>query len=318
MVSIIMSVYNAEKFLALAIESILHQTYTGFEFIIIEDCSTDNTGKILDQYAKNDLRIKVIKKERNKGMQGFIRNLNLGLSVAKGKYIARMDADDIAEPDRLHKQFDFLEKNPQYSLVGTQLTLVNETGHVIGEKLAHIENDQIYRNMVKSIQLFHPSIMFRNDPQIYYREKMLYCEDYDLYLRLISEKKKLANLPDKLLKYRILDQSISRSKNMLVRKMFLEKCFQFHSERQAMGNDSYEEFEVNDFLNVLEPEVKTNVHTLKLGLSVALKYNLRNDYHTLLNKLLKNKEKVELKYKLFGRLPQNCFKYYSFLKLRLS
>jgi len=96
LVSVIMSVYNAEKFLNSAIESITNQTFTDFEFIIIEDCSTDNSLDILEEYAKKDSRIKIIKKEKNIGIKGFIENLNLGISIAKGKYIARMDQDDVS------------------------------------------------------------------------------------------------------------------------------------------------------------------------------------------------------------------------------
>lgn len=105
--SVVMSVYNAEKYLSQAIESILNQSFEDFEFIIIEDCSTDNSLKIIKNYAINDKRIRIIQKAKNKKMRGFIENLNIGLSEAKGKYIARMDSDDISHPDRFEKQVLF-------------------------------------------------------------------------------------------------------------------------------------------------------------------------------------------------------------------
>ncbi len=106
--SVVMSVYNGEKHLNEAIDSILSQTYENFEFIIIEDCSTDKTLEILKEFKEKDNRIKIIQKEKNEGPKGFIKNLNLGLNMAQGKYIARMDADDISLPERFQKQVFFL------------------------------------------------------------------------------------------------------------------------------------------------------------------------------------------------------------------
>lgn len=98
LVSMAMSVYNAERHLAQAIESILNQSFTNFEFIIIEDCSTDISLDIIKEFAQKDARIRLIQKAENRRMAGFIENLNIGLNKAKGKYIARMDADNIAHP----------------------------------------------------------------------------------------------------------------------------------------------------------------------------------------------------------------------------
>ena len=111
LISVVMSVYNAETYLSHAIESVLNQTYDNFEFIIIEDCSTDNSKEILQNYAIVDSRIKIIYKEKNKGTLGFIENLNFGIENARGKYIARMDADDICHRERFEKQVSFLENN---------------------------------------------------------------------------------------------------------------------------------------------------------------------------------------------------------------
>lgn len=208
-ISVVMSVYNAEEYLEESIDSILNQTYSNFEFIIIDDCSTDSSFAILKEYATKDSRIKLLQKKENKGTQGFIENLNWGLEEARGKYIARMDADDISHPTRFEKQVDFLDNNPSVFIIGAQLDLINEKNEIIGEKLASTDNEEIQERMLKTIQLFHPVIMFRNEG-LRYREKVWYCEDYELYLRLMSKQKKMANLPIKLLKYRVLENSISR------------------------------------------------------------------------------------------------------------
>ena len=197
--SVVMSVYNGEKYLNEAIDSILSQTYENFEFIIIEDCSTDKSLKILKEFKEKDNRIKIIQKEKNEGPKGFIKNLNLGLNMAQGKYVARMDADDISLPERFQKQVIFLENNPEISMVGAQIDFINEKNEIIGEKIGALEHEEIVNKITSQIQLFHPVIMFRKDQNIQYREKFIYCEDYDLYLNLITQGKKLANINEKLL-----------------------------------------------------------------------------------------------------------------------
>ena len=109
MISVIMSTYNRENYLPAAMESILNQTYTDFEFIIIDDASTDNTAKLLQEYQEKDSRIVVISNPQN---LGYNKNLTTGFKLAKGKYLARMDDDDISLPTRFEKQVDFLEKTP--------------------------------------------------------------------------------------------------------------------------------------------------------------------------------------------------------------
>ena len=117
MVTVLMAVYNGEKFLKEAMESILTQTFTDFEFLIINDGSTDNSVKIIEEF--NDPRIRLIHNEKNLKL---IASLNKGISLAKGKYIARMDCDDISMPYRLEKEVDFLENSLEYGLVGTCYT----------------------------------------------------------------------------------------------------------------------------------------------------------------------------------------------------
>jgi len=124
-VTVLMSVYNGEKYLREAIDSILNQTFTDFEFLIVNDGSTDRTAEILRSY--DDPRIIIINNEKNIGLT---KSLNIGLRMAKGEYIARMDADDVSMPERLQKQIELLNQKKNTGLVGTYYTIINEKGKV--------------------------------------------------------------------------------------------------------------------------------------------------------------------------------------------
>ena len=310
LISVIMSVYNGEKYLVQAIESILNQTYQNFEFIIIDDCSTDNSIEILEEYAKKDSRIKIIKKDKNIGIKGFIENLNLGISIAEGKYIARMDADDISLPERFQKQVDFLEKNPEIIMVGAQLNFINERNKITGEAIGALQNHDIVKRITSNIQLFHPVIMFRKDQNIHYREKFLYCEDYDLYLNLITQGKKLANLNEKLLNYRVLETSISRKGDNFVKKLMLEKALHFYKLRKKNGDDFYESFENEEILEISNINYKNSKSELYFAMDAAIKLNRKDKLIFLLKKIKKYypKEKISFKYYIFSKLPFIIFR----------
>ena len=310
LISVIMSVYNGEKYLVQAIDSILNQTYQNFEFIIIDDCSTDNSSHILQEYAQKDSRIKIIKKEKNIGIKGFIKNLNLGISIAKGKYIARMDADDISLPERFQKQVDFLENNPEITLVGAQLNLINEQNKITGEAIAALQHRDIVKRITSQIQLFHPVIMFRKDQNIQYREKFLYCEDYDLYLNLITQGKKLANINEKLLHYRILESSISRKGDNFVKKLMVEKALYFYKLRKENGQDLYETFNNEEVLEINNFEFKNKIEELFFALEAAIKLNKKEKIVLLVRKIKKlyPREKIPFKYVLLSSVPLTFFR----------
>ena len=310
LISVIMSVYNGEKYLVQSIDSILNQTYQNFEFIIIDDCSTDNSSHILQEYAKKDSRIKIIKKEKNIGIKGFIENLNLGISIAEGKYIARMDQDDVSLPERFQKQVDFLENNPEITLVGAQLNLINEQNKITGEAIAALQHRDIVKRITSQIQLFHPVIMFRKDQNIQYREKFLYCEDYDLYLNLITQGKKLANINEKLLHYRILESSISRKGDNFVKKLMVEKALYFYKLRKENGQDLYETFNNEEVLEINNFEFKNKIEELFFALETAIKLNKKEKIVLLIKKIKKHypKEKIPFKYALLSSVPLSFFR----------
>lgn len=206
LVSVIMPVYNAEAFLVKAIESILNQTYQNFELIIINDHSADNSWKIIKKYKdKYPKKIKAInlKKNLNRGGDACA---NVGLKYARGKYIARMDADDIAHPQRIKKQVIFLEKNPQIFLVGTNANVIDEKDQKIGQKNVPLDHQSILNSFFIFNPIIHPSVMFRRfkgKKRFFYPIRFSANNDYYAFFRLIVSGYKFANLKEKLLFFRI-------------------------------------------------------------------------------------------------------------------
>lgn len=218
LVSVIMPVYNSKKFVGLAIESILNQTYRNFEFIIINDFSTDNSLQIISSYK--DSRIKILNMNKNSGIS---KALNEGIKNAKGKYIARMDSDDISFSNRLERQVGFLESNKEYILCGSNYKIISSKNEVeLPEKHSLIKT-----NLLKNCCVAHPTVVFKKEilvsNNIFYSEDKEPAEDYFLWTQLI-QKGKFYNLQENLLDYRVHYQQISQSKKELQdRKSFLVK-----------------------------------------------------------------------------------------------
>jgi len=211
-ITVLLPVYNGDKYLRESIESILKQTFNNFELIIINDGSTDNSLKIAKSF--NDPRIKIINNKKN---LGIIKSLNIGLSQAKGKYIARLDADDISLKNRLETQYSFLEKNKDIILIGGWAEIINDKGEYIRKKTPVTSFEQIkYWAMFIGNPFIHSSVFFRKDNIKSiggYSHNYKHVEDYDLYLRLIKNGYKIINLPEIFIKYRIHDQSIGQSRD---------------------------------------------------------------------------------------------------------
>jgi len=236
-----MSAYNSERYITEAIESILNQTFRDFEFIIFEDGSTDNTKKIVQRYSKKDKRIIHVYNKKNIGYVGFIRNLNKGLKIARGKYIARMDADDVSLPERLQIQHDFLEKHKEIFLAGSSMIALSEKNEEIGIRYLPLKMNEIIKQIVHDNCIIHPSIFFRNERGLTYREKILYCEDYDFYLRSILQGKILENLPMPLVKHRFHGGAVSITKQYQ-QKLFSKKTQEFYSMGLERGERGYQMF----------------------------------------------------------------------------
>jgi len=183
--SVVMSVYNDSKTVSKAVESILNQTFTDFEFIIINDGSTDNTASIIKDHQRKDKRIVFF----NNDNFGLARSLNLGIKNAKGEYIARQDADDISLPDRFKYQIQFLDRNRIIGFVGCNCVIIDTNGSFLN--LVQIsDNPKKNTSRLKNHNIFcHGSMMFRKEllnKISGYREFFKYAQDYDLYLRLIE------------------------------------------------------------------------------------------------------------------------------------
>lgn len=197
LVSVVMPVLNTEKYVAKAVESILSQNYTHFEFIIIDDGSTDNTGKILESFC--DPRISIIK---NKKSQGVALSLNLGLSCAKGEFIIRQDADDISLPNRIKKQLSYLVDHPDIGVLGSWFQYIDNDGNYISKGCRNRENYQLKWDLLFTCPLAHPTTAMRKDILEEIGGYRNYeTEDYDLWARLY-EKTRFANLPEVMVLYR--------------------------------------------------------------------------------------------------------------------
>jgi glycosyltransferase involved in cell wall biosynthesis len=239
LVSIILPVFNAEKYLEAAIESILNQTHKNFELIIIEDGSSDRSLHIIERMKLMDGRVICIQNEKNKGL---VKSLNIGLKRANGKYIARMDADDVSLSDRLEYQVNFLELNQDCFLVAGSYEIIDGNNTVIRTIKREYSSDVIEEKLKRFGAIHHPTVMFRNNHELFYRENAKHCEDRDLWLRLISEGKKLVVTREIVLKYRIHVNSIT-TQNSEVQGIFIRKVLEWHAERALNGYDSYEKFD---------------------------------------------------------------------------
>lgn len=206
LVSVVMPVYKAEMYLKEAIESILKQTYTNFEFLIFNDGSTDNSLKIIESYSELDKRIVLAYQGENKG---YVHHLNEAIKIANGKYIVRMDADDIAHPERIEKQVKFLEKNSEYVLCGSRVQCIGNSNEIV---TLPIEDEEIRLKMLYINPFAHPSVTIRKsvliENKLFYNEIAMPAEDYDLWTKIIA-KGKVHNLPEILLKYRVHQKNIS-------------------------------------------------------------------------------------------------------------
>lgn len=217
-VSIILPVYNAEKFIVETIESILSQFFTNFELIIIDDCSEDNSLRLVKRFV--DKRIHIY---RNKKNLGVAKTLNIGLSKALGKFIARCDADDINLQDRFLRQIQFLKKNKNYVLVGSNAEIFFEDKQYTYLTKMPLSHKQIQRRILIKNPFIHSTVMFRKEAIIKagsYNALFNGAEDYELWLRMIQIGK-VKNLKKALVKRRIHKNVITKKDHFKVELLAL-------------------------------------------------------------------------------------------------
>ena len=279
LISVILPVYNGEKYLSEAIESILNQTYENFEFIIINDGSTDNSLELIEKYKEIDNRIIVISRE-NKGLIG---TLNEGIEKSRGKYIARMDQDDISLPNRFEEQIKIMENNEEIIVCGSW---INIFGNNIKNKIVkyYQKDKQIKSNLLLSCCFAHPSVMMRKDVfvdnDIWYDMDFKNAEDYHLWTQL-AKVGKFYNIPKVLLNYRFLETSITRvaDKNELQRREVYENIF-----KEALSLIDYkmneEEIELS-FIISHKDRIKVNkidLNKLRMYFDRVVQANYQNDF----------------------------------------
>jgi glycosyltransferase involved in cell wall biosynthesis len=267
-ITVLMPVYNCELYIREAVDSILNQTFADFEFLILDDASTDATVAIIKTY--NDPRIQLIQKPQN---SGYTNSLNNGLSIAKGEYIARMDGDDISLPERFAKQVAFMDANPEVVVCGCAFQILGSDKISSGCEF----NDDIKLAMLKESCIGHPTAMIRKSilekNNILYDNKMEPAEDYDLWVRLLSFGK-LHNLQEILLYYRNHEQQISvtkkekqRSKANVSRfNMVNYLGYSFTDEEKRIyqkvfsHTEKFDFDEVNVFFKVKEALINQNIN----------------------------------------------------------
>lgn len=210
LVSVLIPCYNCEKYVEEAVMSIIKQTYSNLEILVIDDGSTDNTKSILQKLTQKDSRIRYIKNEENLKL---IKTLNKGLDLCNGKYIARMDADDISLPTRIEKQVDFFETHPEIGVVGTYIQIFGVRKSVWK---MDTKDKYIRAHLFCNSSFAHPSVMMRTsilrDNRLYYNTDYPHAEDYKLWCD-IAQYTKLANIPEVLLYYRINENQVSNKYN---------------------------------------------------------------------------------------------------------
>lgn len=211
LVTILLPVFNGAKYIDKAVESIINQTYTNIELLVIDDGSSDETLEILSKY--NDDRMQVIANKENKGL---IYSLNKGISLAKGKYILRMDADDVSMPERTATQVEFMELHKNIGVSGTWLETFGLKEAEIWSSMTN--DEEIKANLLFVSNLFHPTTIIRTqllrDTGLTYNQDMLLVEDYDLWARLKNHCG-FGNIPQVLLRYRLHDSNQNKQRKAL-------------------------------------------------------------------------------------------------------
>ena len=284
LISVIMSVYNTEiVFLKEAIDSILNQTFSNFEFIIIDDCSGEETQKILNEYKKDN---RVILKRNEKNL-GLTVSLNRAISLARGKYLARMDADDICFPQRFEVEIEYLEKFSDLGVVGTSFVIMDNGREIFRGNEAYFPEQIKARLFFCNNGLLHSSVLMRRELickelDLLYNEEIKKSQDFDLWVR-VSRKSKIFVIPIYLMKYRVSNNQIS-TKN---------KSEQIMYRKQIIRSQLFE----------LIPETDKIMEKLHLQLC-------NGDAVDSIIKLMQWTDRLNMENKKYNMFDENSFKYY--------
>ena len=205
-----MAAYNEEKLIDRSIRSIINQSFTDWELIVVDDGSTDCTVDVIKSFVRKDTRIVLVENDINKGLA---ESLNLGIKLSRGKYIARMDADDESLPRRFEMQLGFMEKNPEIDILGTGAVYIDSNNNFLGEIIMPENNYDIVQKIMKASPFIHPSVMMKKrfiDEIGMYNKNIRRAEDYDLWFRSRNSAK-FHNLPEIHLRYLVTHKRLFRS-----------------------------------------------------------------------------------------------------------
>lgn len=236
--SVIIPAFNGQDFIEESVSSILRQSFSDFELLVIDDGSTDQTLKILTKMSRHDSRMRVFSREN----KGLVFTLNELLEKSTADLVARMDADDVSLPGRLRSQVEFLDKNPDVVLVGSTIQLIDSKGRYLTTLSQPLGNSEIQKNLLQGHTcVTHPAAMFRRKSVMMaggYRREFYPTEDLDLWLRL-GELGKIANISEPLLRYRIHQDSIS-GKNISTQREAAKKSCTEAELRRSMPESLFE------------------------------------------------------------------------------
>ena len=276
-VSVIMSVFNGKDFLAESIQSVLDQSFENFEFIIIDDGSKDNSLEVIRSYEALDSRIRVITQKN----QGLAKSLNVGIENSRGKYIARIDADDLCYESRLQKQFVFMEENQSIDLIGSSVDVIDENGSVTASKMQASSFDEIFKKRYFTSPILH--ITFFGKRSFFecnkgYRENFIFAQDYDLVLRGIDSGSIMLNINEKLVQYRDFQRKINALK-FIQQFRITQLAIKLSKERSRFG---MEVSDVDQILKKIMEVTKLDIFIVNIFLkSYFLNSSMKN---TLLKK----------------------------------
>lgn len=256
-ISVIMSVYNGQEYLLQAVESIRTQSFEDWELIIINDCSTDKTGEILEGCASSDARIRVYTNETNLRLPA---SLNKAISLARGKYIARMDADDICLAERLEKQYAFMEQNPDICLASCKFLTLKNGVLASGGCGGRGDSEAVKAMLLVTNPILHPGAIMRTDAlkALKYDTSLTCTEDLELWVRMAAQRLKMAVMSEYLMVYRLHDKQITgttlqrqHDEALKIEKAYYSELIEAMSDEQAefyiSGIYFREKIDVNKF-----------------------------------------------------------------------
>lgn len=290
-ISVVMPVYNAEKYLDEAIQSILTQTYKNFEFIIINDGSSDNSLKIIEKYKNEDERIVLISREN----KGLITSLNAGIEYARGKYIARMDADDISLSQRFEKQIELMEKE-NLDICGGDYLSIDIQGNLQSLNLTPRTHELCTVSLLSKVPFAHPTVMIRKEfldknYLKYGQSQYKKAEDLDLWIRMHEKGAKFGNVYEIIFKYRVLENSLSKVNDRNIRKETKEMLNHFYLENQKYINEilnkNFEHFNSEEESLFVRAIYRVYLKRNKLNkCNILKKYNKKIVICTLLSEII--------------------------------